>query len=317
MTGPITHDVCPYTLKPLAHLDETNVEHIFPDAIGGVKDYVVRVSAKANGDLGGVIDSPLINSFLISGLRLMHGIRSRHGDPQLKFRGVIEGTATQVELTFESEGKVYAYVRNPVSNDPSGKKSEITISADARDKFVKSFIENHRKKGRTVRIAKENSVVGQQISSDLAVDLLAIKRALAKIAYAAVYEYLGDQYLADPLIPEWQKILFSTNPEEVHNSKIHGLAFDAESILEVMLPPLEPYQHAVAIANMHQKGPVVAVSLFGRGFHSLFALASETSNYGLDELEGKIAICDARGAKTTFLDFRQHFIKTADAFPSV
>lgn len=86
MTGCITYNLCPYTLKPLVEIAKTNAEHIFADAIRGVKGYTIRVSAKSNGNLGTLIDAPLISWFL-SGLRLTHGIKSRTGDPELKFRG--------------------------------------------------------------------------------------------------------------------------------------------------------------------------------------------------------------------------------------
>ncbi|MFH1300409.1 MAG: hypothetical protein ABIK07_05045 [Planctomycetota bacterium] len=316
MNGPPpTHDICPYTLKLLTELAEVNDEHIFPDAIGGLLDYKIRVSTKQNSDLGTMVDGPLINSFLISGLRFMHGIKSRSGDPKLKLRGVIKGTSTVVDLTFSADGSVSQYVRNPVDKNDAGTKANVTVSASDRDAFIKAFVDNHQKKGVTVEIAKEQSLFGQPLECDLELDLLALKRGIAKIAFCGLYEYLGDQYLNDPLVSEWHKMLFSEDPEDVRNAKIHGVAFDLDALLDIMLPPLKPYQHGLAIANLKQRGPIVAVSLFGKKFHSLIALASETSNYGLDVLEGKIVICDTKASKTTVCSFGNHFVYTANRFP--
>jgi hypothetical protein len=149
----------------------------------------------------------------------------------------------------------------------------------------------------------------------LEIDVLAIQRALAKIAYGAIYDYLGDEYLYDPMVAEWRRMLFSDDPEEVERSRIHGLAFDVERMLAILLPPLKPHEHGVAVANLQQRGPVVAVSLFGGSFYSLVALASETSNYGMEELDGKISICDAKAATMKFIHFREHFLRTCGGVP--
>ncbi len=113
---PAVHLKCPYTLLPLAELEAAatgprpaiSTEHIFPDSIGGVKDYAIRVSSKANSELGARIDAPLAASFLVSGLRMMHGIRSRSGDPELTLRGRIEGTNKEVELTFSGHRRPFS-----------------------------------------------------------------------------------------------------------------------------------------------------------------------------------------------------------------
>ena len=315
MNSTPTHDRCPYTLKPLATLTAVSDEHIFPDALGGALDYSIRVSAKPNSDLGSKVDAPLIDSFLISGLRFLHGIKSRRGDPTLRFRGVIKGTNTRVDLTLKTDGTATQYVQNPVNKNEKGTAAYITVSASDRDAFVRAFIANHHKKGVTVEIAKEHSLVGQPLSCELTIDLLALKRAMAKIAFCGLYEYLGDEYLDDPLVNEWHKMLFSENPEDVRNAKIHGCAFDVDDLTDIMLPPLAPHQHGLAIANLQQRGPVVAVSLFGKGFHSLVALASESSNYGLATLEGKIVVCDTKTGRTEFRSFSDHFVQASARLP--
>lgn len=317
------YEHCPYTLRRLAEIEAdpksldppTNDEHIIPDAIGGTKEFTFRAETRANSDLGTKVDFPLLNSFLINGLRLMYGIKSRSGDPKLTLQGTILTGNKVVEMTFWGGGDITTHVRRPVEVDSSGNKIKVVVPASERDAFVANFIKNHARKGKTAVIEKEWSLVGEPLSVNLEIDLLAIKRALAKIAYGAIYEHLGDEYLHDPMVVEWRRMLFSDDPEEVKRSKIHGVAFDVEKMLSILLPPLKPHEHGVAVANLRQRGPVVAVSLFGGSFHSLVALASEFSNYGMEELDGKISICDAKAGTMKFIDFREHFLGICGAVP--
>lgn len=306
-----TYTRCPYSLKPISQVAKVNDEHIIPDSIGGVLEYKLRVDADKNAILGNLVDAPLVSSPLIAAQRLMHGIKSRSGDPAWKVRGKIKGTNKQVEVTFPSNGDTQVYVRRPIEMDTTGDKGNLTVYSKDQESVLRTLVENCARKGKTVVVDSEVSL-GSDIEVDLSVDLTAIKRGLMKIAYAALYEYLGDAFLDDPLIPEWTKALFSQTAEEAMSARIRGIAFDVENTLSVMLPELRPYEHAVAIANLQQEGPVVAVSVFGRAFHSLLLVASETSNFGLSPLKGKIAICDTKQAKMRFLDFQQHFVETAN-----
>jgi hypothetical protein len=306
-----THNTCPYALTPLNQLKKTNREHIFPDAIGGVLDYSVMVDEGKNSQLGTLLDAPLVNSPLIAGLRLMHGIKSRSGDPKWKMKGRVKGTQEQVEVTIPTAGPIATYVRKPIKMDADGKRGTAIFAAPDRDEFLKQLVADFHRKGKDIIFGNEVSV-GNEMELDLSFDIGLVKRALIKIAYAAVYEFLGDEFLKDPLVPEYHKAIFSPSNEVAMTARIHGTAFDSPEMIRIMLPDLMPYEHAVSIANIQQRGPIVAVSLFGHSFHSMLALASETSNYGLRVLEGKVAVCDAKAGKTRFMKFEDHFVKRAD-----
>jgi len=90
------------------------------------------------------------------------------------------------------------------------------------------------------------------------------------------------------------------------------MAFDSPDAMKLLIPPLEQFEHAATVVNLQQNGPVVAVSLFGGSFHTLLAIASQTSNYDLDEGEGLIAICDAKAGKTRFINFMDYFAQVAN-----
>jgi len=309
MSQPV-RDVCPYALKPLGGCSDLSKEHIFPDAIGGVLDYCIKVDAKKNSDLGTLVDGPLVSSPLIEALRLLHGIKSRSGVPELRMRGNISGTNTPVDITIPASGPIGVRAHKPVEIDRSTGRGRAIFSPDDRDAFLSELAANFARKGKTVIFGHEYSM-GGGYDVDLSLDLRALKRGMMKIAYAAIYEYLGDQYLRDPSIPEWHTALFSETDDQAMSARIHGLAFESD-LIWTMIPKLQPYEHAVAIARFEEIGPIVAVALFGGEFFHLIARVSETSSYGMDVLDGKIAICDPKAAKTRILDFRDHFVKAAE-----
>ena len=123
-----TYKICPYTLQPLTELEHVNDEHIFPDAIGGTKEYMVRVSAKKNAELGAVIDAPLVDSFLLGALRLVHGIKSRSGRPKWKLRGKTCTTQRDIEVIFPEEGEAETRMYKPVEMNDSGDSGKIIIT---------------------------------------------------------------------------------------------------------------------------------------------------------------------------------------------
>jgi hypothetical protein len=221
-------------------------------------------------------------------------------------RGRIRGTDKQVEITFPSTGPAEVHVRKPVEMDAQGGGGTAVFQVPDRDELLRRLAADYARKGKTLLLGTETTL-GDEYELDLAMDAAAIKRGMLKIAYAAVYECIGDAFLQDPLIPEWHRALFGATHEEAMRAQIHGVAFDSPELLRVMLPDLQPHEHAVAVANLQLNGPVVAVSLFGHGFHQLLALASESSNFGLKVLSGKVAICDTKAAKTRFLSFEEHF----------
>lgn len=295
--------ICPYSGN---EAEKFNDEHIFPDAIGGGLDYKLRVSEEANSQLGTSVDGPLLNSPLIQALRTEHGIRSRSGEPRWKLRGKIRDTGKEVEMTYERDKEMNVRIINPVTDtQENGGSGIITCSGNDLDKFLKNFIRGHEKKGHIVELGPEESLINQTVDIDLSIDIIAIKRALAKIAFAILIHYLLD-YLNDPLVAEWRKLLFGTR-EEAMQTRIYGEAFDADKLLPYLFPKLESYQHAVTIARLDKPQILVGVTLFGLGFHHMIAVASDNNTYGLEPLVGRIAICDSRNSSTELIDYTDAF----------
>lgn len=305
-----TYNRCPYTLELLSDLPEINDEHIFPDAIGGVKDYCVQASAKKNAELGTSLDAKLIECPLVAAPKTLHGIRSRSGAPSWSMRGTIDGTPTIIDLKFFTTGDVSLRTHNPFQWDESHTRATITVFPHEREKFIRDLLSNCARKAKEVQLLSEEKGGLPTVKVDMSFDLVLLGRAISKIAFLAVYKEFGDQFLSDPLVPHWHACIFSQAQAEQGNVKIHGRLFDS-SFNPVFFPPLKPYEHAACVVNLGQQGPLVAVALFGGEFFTSLSVASETSHYGLRECEGTIAVCDAIAGRTRFMPFSEHVLQFA------
>lgn len=308
----VTHAICPYTLKALADLPAVNDEHIFPDAIGGTASYAVRVDTKTNSQLGTTVDSAFVDSPLLAIFRSRLGIKSRSGPSKWKLRGTTVGTSRPVEVIFEAGGKVEIHYRRPIEFDASGTKGKIIIPPERRDAFLEELAGNLARKGKTLSIANEVRGRAEPVKLDFSVELDALKQGLLKIAFLAAYEFLGDDFLRDPLIPEWHKAILSASAADAMEAKIHGIALESNAHLNVVLPDIHEHEHAVAVFNLQQQGPVAVVKLFGCDVLSSGCIVSETSNFDLQPLDGKIVICDTRARAIRTVKFADHFVSRSN-----
>jgi hypothetical protein len=291
--------ICPYTGLPDTIFTD---EHIFPHALGGGLDYSIRVSKKANNELGSSLDAALANSSTIKILRLQHGIRSRTGEPEWRMRATLMPRNVEAEIVFRSDGSLEQRILKPVeSYDEIG--GALILGPDQVDQFLKKFIDGQQKKGREVIIRDRSPESGSHYKIDITLDTQMLTRAMTKIAFGALYEYLGDKFLGDPLVGEWRKALFSQDRDEVKSSRIRGSAFVDPKMVSLLFPNLQPHEHGVAIANLGKNYTICGVTLFGTRFHNLITRASETDSFGLEEGQGIIIVCDAKTRNITRKDF--------------
>lgn len=301
----MTLSMCPYTLKPLNELSEVSTEHIFPDAIGGMKDYSLLVDRKSNSDLGTSVDAPLYSSFPVKMLCVQHGIRSRSGDPKLEFTGELSGTGKKVRVTIDHECGLSLDISEQVDFSADKASARIIVPADQEEAFLKQFSKGNKRKGKDVTVIGTDSFDCPAIQTNIDIELRDIVLGLAKIAYLSAFEYLGDEFLADECNDDWRRLLAATSWPEIRRSRISNGDLLGTKMMDCLLPDIQPHEHAVAVVNVGQPGPLVAVSLFGKSCLSRFYTASLTSNYGLDLMEGRVAICDTKCRTTRILNYKE------------
>ncbi len=295
---------CPYSGEIVQDSDFTD-EHIFPHAIGGGLDYSIRVSKVANSDLGTRLDAKLISSPMIQGLRLLHGIRSRNGEPIWEASAIHIPSGRPATIKFRAD-ESEVNIKEPIKQSSDG-NVEVFCSPEQEERILKAFLAGQAKKGRLVDFVGETSFAGEyRIEAQIDTGLLT--RAMLKIAVAAAFEHLGGAVLGDAIILECRKAMFSEDRGTIKRLAIPGFAFEPPDCA-AFLPSIADYEHMVVVANIQLSGLVVGVQLFGGGFHSLFMILSEESRKLLDVSQGMIAICDARSRQTRRIDFYQHQLR--------
>jgi len=238
--------------------------------------------------------------------RTRQGIRTRSGPSRWTLRGETEGTCREVEVSFETNGQIQIRYRKPIQFDPSGKSAVVTVPPERRDAFLAELSANMKRKGRTVTVTEIISGIAEPIKLETNIGFDALKQGLLKIAFLTAYEYLGDAFLTDPLIPEWHRAVMSESPAFAAGSRIHGAALSVDPNLVILLPELQEHEHGVAVFVLQEKGPMVVVKLFGSDLLSSFSLASEASDYGLKMGDGKIVVCDTKTRKIRTIRFQDH-----------
>jgi len=306
MINKCTHEICPYTLKPLNELASINNEHIFPRAIGGKLDYSFKTDEKANSDLGSRLDAPLVNAPAIASRRMVHNIKSRSGALEFKLTGNIQEINKPAVVSFSSGEDRIVQVNQSVDFNPSGNHGVIIYGNERqKEKLMKDIGINKKKKNKYIEWESPEDP-GKLTFIGESPNLVRWARSMSKIAYAAVYKYLGDDFLSDPLITEWRKLLFAEKDDDAMDADVFFIAFSPADV-DAFIPHIQSNQHAAAVFSLGTDAPIaVAVSLFGKADITYFAIASKSCNYGLDVLEGEIAVCNTSSAGTQFINFMEH-----------
>jgi hypothetical protein len=123
---------CPYTLSPLSELAATNVEHIFPHAIGGPASYAVRADAAENSWFGTKVDAPFVDADFVRLARTLLQIRGRSGVPEMRLQGATEPGQPSIKVTILPNGTHrYRYEKPWVFDENTGHGSTIIRPEDA------------------------------------------------------------------------------------------------------------------------------------------------------------------------------------------
>lgn len=298
---------CPYTLKSISALAEDSREHIILDALGGPDGYSVRACRIANNELGETVDSALLSNPLIQMQRSKLGIKSRSGVASWKMTGETIDGGRPVEITIPHEGEVSVHHKKPVEKS----EDSYTIIAPPvqSEKLLDEIKKNLKRKGKQITDIQDTQIASQELNARLNINLTEIQSGLMKIAYLACCDYLGDEFLDDPMNPEWQRAIRASTAEESKDIKIHGKSLSEIGVLDFVFPKLTEHEHCIVIFSLNQPGPVVGVRLFGDPLFTAVALASETSDYGLNEADGVVIICDSKSSSIRREPWLPHLFK--------
>jgi len=306
--------LCPYTLKDLAAAIKTSDEHVIPEALGGTRVFAFRADSAKNSDLGSAVDAPLINSVLTKLLLVHYGISPLGRDVKAVLPGTIDGTEIRANATLRPGGVVDTHVHDKIVHpiDPTTGKSDRTRgtiheTADKMPDLLKAFLVK-KCPGQEVRLGPEVTLDTPTLRTELTLDSAAIRRGLAKIAFGTAFFFLGDDYLNDPMVGEWHKMLFAPSRQQADQARLGYLQFRDMEDFRLVLPPVADHEHAVSIVRIGENQLAASVGLFGASWpYTIAVIASITNTYGIAEGDGYAMICDPLARKCRFEQFAPFF----------
>jgi len=283
---------CPYTLRPIEEIAESSKEHIIPDALGGPDSYSVGAAAAVNNTLGHTVDAAFLANPLIQMQRSKVGIKSRSGVADWKMSGETIDGGRPVDIIIPHEGDVDVRHKKPV--DKNADSYTIIAPPEQSDKLLNEIKKNLKRKGKQIAGIQSTQIESQELHARLDINFTEIQSGMMKIAYLACCDYLGDEFLDDPLNPEWQKAIRAQTVEASEDIEIHGRALSENDAANLIFPKLAEHEHCIVILKLRLPYPIVGVRLFGDPFLSAIAVASESDNFGLCDGEGLLLICDSK-----------------------
>ncbi len=197
---------------------DPSVEHVFPEAIGGVLT-IDRVCTSCNSWLGSNVDALLTDHTLVlakrNQLRIPNsrgktptwhdafGLGSLASDPQQRVKMVQNPETGQIQPTL-----IYKDVRTKTVDGDDA--VSITIDASQADEIPKIIQRERKRAGLQPLPDEELHQISDQLGSNvhelkqpevvhkLKIDLRDFMRAISKIAYEFAWRWFGDEYLVDP-----------------------------------------------------------------------------------------------------------------------
>ena len=189
---------------------KASLEHIFPDSLGGLLT-TNDVCKECNDYMGRVVDSPLINNFLMEIIRLTYKLQGKGGKVPNPFaKGQLRDEfpgEVHYRMTNQGDPKsLYSVPKKVIETDGETKKIKIAVDATDMDKMVKMVNGELKKHGkepmsREEIIAKSTSRITQtpKVHMEKVISLDGFHKAILKIIYEVSYYLLGKDYLEDPL----------------------------------------------------------------------------------------------------------------------
>jgi hypothetical protein len=220
--------------------DEFSSEHVFPESIGGSLQ-INTVCRACNSILGSDVDSKLTDHFFVKLIRYELGLTGKKGRIPLPFK-----QGELVRGPGDSQGPIRAVFRHdgkdrdlrgrvlPKQFDP-----KITGRGMEQHKFVASpedahhlvaMVQSFLKKQGLTELSKDEILAQCKlveadpnlVEADVEIDTLRYKRAVAKIAYELAYQWLGVDYVEDPVAEKLRRFVLENLPGTSEATIVNG-----------------------------------------------------------------------------------------------
>ena len=214
---------------------EAAIEHVFPDAIGGVLT-IDRVCKACNDWLGGNIDVLLTEHIVVQTKRNQLNLASRSGrtptwhdmfgvakmanDPEQRVKIVQDAQTGQIKpvllhkevRTTDESGNVRISVN--IDADKSGEIQKI-IQRTRKREGLSALSDAELREQAEAATASIRTINQPELIFTPKIDVRDYQRAICKIVYELAFLWLGDAYLDDPVAKKLRKVILAGTEEYI------------------------------------------------------------------------------------------------------
>jgi hypothetical protein len=257
-------------------------EHVVPYAIGGSQAFTIRVCAASNNSLGGLVDKPFIESFIVRSNRFFLGLAGTDGtDPTLDLSGKAEinGRKTPVACTIGKDNKPELRIAKPtVVKTLTAEGEQWTVSGDPASvrEIIEGKLKSQQDKGGQIKDPGGNNLnlneleaflaasnvqtVQPDITKTITVHFLDFSRFFAKLSLATGHYILGESFSRSVRADVLRSAMSAKDTNEAHipNARIWPQTEEVEGILSLFRK-----QEAHLLGVLHGNPPIFGANFFG------------------------------------------------------
>jgi len=268
-------------------VSEATVEHIFPEALGGVLT-IQALCKPCNDLLGHTCDAQLANHRYVQWARKRLQLAGRNGRvPNPLESGRVLGAPSR-KIRWEPDGRIYAYPHIEES------ASEVHVMVDERDAnhLPQILAKVQARRGAEVLVhGSSQKIVDGGMVFELGFDDTSYQLGLIKIVYELTCWALGVQYLADPVAGHFRSLLRPVESSAA-SARLRGRVGGLYS--GPMLPTPSNYESelvGLVFPEPSQRQLVTYVRIFDR-FDATFTVSNHARQFGVDT-NGRGIVVDA------------------------
>lgn len=294
---------------------EGSLEHVFPDALGGVLTFW-DVCVDCNSKLGRKVDAPLINNLLMELHRLAHNLEGKTGKVPNPFkRGVLsDDPDVKVHYKLDDKGNPLSLELLPLKKIEEDEKGiHINISADIKSKdsvikMVKSELKKRNLPQMTdddiLRTLKIQKITNPEITISKEISLDDWKPAILKIVYEIAYLKLGQAYLTD----NTAKIIRDVLQQKIslEEAPINGKMALGKLGMSEDLDQIIGNANSMTVLLLRDRNNISAIVNLFNQFTAVFCISKEAEKYGLENCNGIVIINDIKEKKYEEIDFLEY-----------
>lgn len=227
-------------------------EHVVPYAIGGSNAFTIRVCQASNNSLGGLVDKPFIENFIVRSQRFLLGLSGTDGtEPTLDLSGEKEISGKNVDVTYrvQKDNTKLLKIASPTVTKTSVKEGERwTVSGDPADvrRVIEGKLNTVMAKGKTITDANGKVLTPDDLDALLAgnvkpldpgilmtvqLDLLDFVRFFAKLTLATGHYVWGDTFSRSPYARVLRTAMHAKTDASIPGAHIWPHIEGAENVL--------------------------------------------------------------------------------------